>query len=408
MKWTRWLTILPLIPLGAALTPVRAGDLVEPGVTLAVREIKLNGAPSELLLDQGKLYVSSFRGANLSVIDLASRRRLHELHLDAYESVTEVVGVMELVPKKRHVLLYPPGDLVAANGKLFVGQIFSDFLVVFDLATMWVVKRIPIEGEGNFAAAPDGKTVYFASNKKNEFYAIDTETYRFRTVRYPEGGRGIGSIALSPDGKRLYLGIQRGGRAPDGREHAGGNCFLAVYDLTKRRYAGTLYLAQILQAGESDDGVPDKLLFSSDGRKLYAGMFQSLAGIYVIDPEKLRIERNIAFSTNPRNRYFNWVDPIGLATYQTWLLAANRNNRELVVLDGTSYKLLARMSFAEENRGIAKVVVAGDRIYFGDGFEDIRAVYELNGRGLARALRAARVDAKADNPLEITLRVVRD
>jgi DNA-binding beta-propeller fold protein YncE len=399
MKQIRWREVLALVlVVAAAPLGLRAENPPEPGVTLRVRALEIDGIPQHLLLDQGKLYASCFHGANLAVIDARSRRLLRQVHLDAYESVTEARGA-----KTRAVHLCPPGDLVVANGKLFVGQVFSDFLVVFDIATMWVVKRIPIEGEGYFAAAADGQTVYFASNRKNEFYIIDTNTYGFRTIPYPAGGRGIGSIALSPDGKRVYLGIQRGGQAPDGRDHAGGNSFLAVYDLAKQAYAGSLYLAQILQAGESDDSIPRKLLFSSDGRRLYAGMFQSLAGIYVIDPEKLRIERSVTFAPNPRNRHFIWVDPLGLATYQSWLLAANRNNRELVVLDGSSYQVLARLSFADDRRGIANVVVAGDRIYLND--EDSRAVYELNGRSLARILQRARADGKGDRPLELTVRM---
>jgi DNA-binding beta-propeller fold protein YncE len=404
MRQTQWIALVPLFALLAAETPVAC--VADPPVpTLAVRAVKINGAPSELLVDQSKLYVSCFHGTNLTVIDTESRQAIHQIQLDAYESVTTRRGIWGIPFKKRHVILHPPGDVVAANGKLFVDQIFSDSLLVFDIATMWVVKRIPIQGEGYFAAAPDGKTVYFASNRKNEFYIIDTETYRFRSVPYPAGGRGIGSVALSPDGKRLFLGIQRGGTAPDGREHAGGNSFLAVYDLTKNAYAGTLYLAQILQAGDSDDATPWKLVFSRDGRLLYAGMFQSLAGIYVIDAEKLKIERSIPFAPNARNRHFTWVDPLALATYGSWLLAANRNNRELVVLDSSSYKLLARLSFAEDSRGISRLVVQGNRIYFGDGFEEAHAVYELDGRALARALRIADPDGKGDNPLEITLRV---
>jgi hypothetical protein len=130
-------------------------------------------------------------------------------------------------------------------------------------------------------------------------------------------------------------------------------------------------------------------------------MFQSLAGIYVIDPDTLKIERRIAFSPTTRNTFFAWVDPLGLATYRTWLLAANRNNREVVVLDSSSYQPLARLTFADEKRGIMNVLVDGDRIYLSG--EASHAVYELNGRKLARALRG-RPNGKDAKPLEITLR----
>jgi hypothetical protein len=131
-------------------------------------------------------------------------------------------------------------------------------------------------------------------------------------------------------------------------------------------------------------------------------MFQSLAGIYVIAPDTLRIEGRIAFAPTTRNTSFAWVDPLGLATYRTWLLAANRNNREVVVLDGRSYQTLARLTFVDEKRRIANVLVEGDRIYLGD--EAAHSVYELNGRKLARALRDVRLNGKDEKPLEISLR----
>src|SRR5262245_43187899 len=340
-------------------------DTPERRASLPVRAIPLEGSPSHLVLDQGKLYVSSFHGDSLTVCDARKRRPLQKLHLDAYEELVPQLQDGREIGKKREVRLYPPGDLVAANGKLFVGQVFSDSVVVFDLATMWVVKRLPVGGEGNLAATADGKKVFFASNRKNEFYVIDTETYEYETVPYPPGGRGIGSAAVSPDQKRLYLGIQRGGRAPDGQEHGGGNSFLAVYDLEPKRYASTIYLAQLDQSGTSDDSTPDAITFSADGKQVIVGMFQSLAGIYVIDPATLKVERNVAFAPNAKNTYA-WVDPLGLATYRGWLLSANWKNREVMVLDATSFRVLARVTFADERHVITRVVVAEDRIYLVD------------------------------------------
>jgi DNA-binding beta-propeller fold protein YncE len=377
--------------------PVPA-DSPDQQVFLPVRPIPVDGSPSRLVLDQDKLYVGCFHGENLTVCDIRSHRPIQKLHLDAYESLAGPSPNGEGVARRRTVHLCPPGDLVAANGKLFVGQVFSEFVVVFDLATMWVVKRIPVGGEGELAASADGKKVYFASNQKHEFYVIDTETYEVETVPYPAGGRGIGGVAVSPDQKRLYLGIQRGGQAPDGKEHGGGNSFLAVYDLDARRYAGTVYLAQTDTPGTSDDSTPDAVAFSPDGRQVYVGMFQSLAGIYVIDAVSLKVVRNIAFPANARNS-FPWVNPVGLAVYRGWLLSANRSNHEVMVLDGSSFRVLARLTFAEAKHCVTRIVVTEDRIYLSD--QDAGCVYELDGRKLAKRLQGASPDA--DKPLELTL-----
>ena len=292
---------------------------------------------------------------------------------------------------------YPPGDLIAANGKLFVGQIGSGSVVVFDLATMWVVNRLPVGGEGNLAATEDGRRVFFASNQKNEFHIIDTQTYKDETVPYPPGGRGIGSVAVSPDQKRLYLGIQRGGQAPDGKEHGGGNSFLAVYDLEQNKYSGMVYLAEIDASGTSDGSIPRAITFSADGRQMFVGMFQSKAGIYVIDPEKMKVLQNVPFTPNAGNS-FPWVDPLGLATYRGWLLSANRNNREVMVLDSSSCRPLARLTFAFGKHSVTRLVAAEDRLYLGD--EEAGCVYELDGRKLARRLRST---PDTGLPLEITL-----
>lgn len=47
---------------------------------------------------------------------------------------------------EREILSHPPGSLVIADGRLFVGQVFSDFVLVIDLATHAIVKRIVLPG----------------------------------------------------------------------------------------------------------------------------------------------------------------------------------------------------------------------------------------------------------------------
>ena len=62
---------------------------------------------------------------------------------------------------------HPPGSLVIADGRLFVGQVFSDFVLVIDLATHAIVKRIvlPGGGDGQLAVSQNEKEIYFALNQ---------------------------------------------------------------------------------------------------------------------------------------------------------------------------------------------------------------------------------------------------
>ena len=83
----------------------------------------------------------------------------HAYHrLDKYESISPQNG-------EREILSHPPGSLVIADGRLFVGQVFSDFVLVIDLATHAIVKRIVLPGGGNgqLAVSQNEKEIYFAT-----------------------------------------------------------------------------------------------------------------------------------------------------------------------------------------------------------------------------------------------------
>jgi len=347
------------------LASVAAG---EPAATFRVRTIPVKGQPTHLLVHQDRLFVSSFPADELTVIDRGTRKPVR------------VQGDT-------------PGESIVANGKVFVGLVF-DKVAVLDRGTLKEVRRLPLVGDGCFAASPDGKTVYYATNSRNEFHIIDTETCRIRTVPYPSGGRGIGhgSVALAPDGKRLYLGIQRG-QGPNG------NCFLAVYDLAKDDYVGTIALFQTDQAGNSDDSIPAGMTFSPDGRLLYVGMMQCLVGVRVVDTQALRIANNVWFQPGPQNKHFTNVDPLEVATFRDWLLCVNRNNSELVVVDRATTKALARLTFPDGGQPMRTIAVEEDRLYLGGN----QSVHELNGRKLARLIERAGRDA-VKTPLEIKLK----
>jgi DNA-binding beta-propeller fold protein YncE len=369
--------------------------------SVPVRTIVLEESPSHFILYQDKLFVGSFHGTGVSVVDIYRRKVLQRFQLDAYEVSQPVIVKGEEVLGKRDIHHYPPGEMVIANGKLFLGQIFSDFLLVYDLPTMEVVKRIPLGGEGCLAASADGKKVYFASNCAREFSIIDTDTYETRTIPYPGGGHGIGALALSPDQKHLYLGIQRGGVAPDDKKRQGGNSFLAIYDLERQRYADTVYLAEI--AGESsDDSIPQGFAFSPDQRQLYVGMSQSLAGIRIVDTATRKLMSNIAFKPGPRHTFpHQYVDPVDVAIYGPWLLSANHLNRELAIIDRGTHQILASLTFADSKSTINGLLIHGDHIYLGN--PGAGRIHVMNGRTLTRRIRKALKQAHTEQPVRLTI-----
>jgi hypothetical protein len=373
-----------------------AGLMIEPELdkaTLPARRLSLSTDPAHVRIAGKWLYLSGFHSGKLVMTPASGKKPAAELRLDAYESY-------RTDPKKaevREIRHAAGGDLVLAGGKIFIGQVFQGSLLVVDQATFTPVKRLPLGGEGCLAVSKDGKTVYFASNTREEFYIIDARTYEYRTIAYPPGGRGIGSLAVSPDGRRLYLGIQRGGKMRDGSQLSGGNSFLAVYDLAKQDYAGTVFLAQKRSDGAGDDSLPTSLAFSPDGKRLYIGTFQCEAGVLVVDTQKLELLKSLSFQSNREVPPFPWVDPLSVAVYDRWLLVAVRHNQELLVLELASHEMRARISPGAAV-DLQRVVVQGKQIYLCGGSAELTIV---KGADLSKLLSAAA--AKKTWPVQVTL-----
>ncbi len=148
--------------------------------------------------------------------------------------------------------------MAIADGRLFVGQVFSEVLLVIDMATHAIIRRIQIPGggEGQLSVSGDETEVYFGSNRHNQFHIINTATYAVETVAYPEGGRGCLSILRHPSDRLLYIGVTRGGRI-DGNGYPHANSFLAIYDLARRAYVAEAQLAEVVKGSCQDTPICD-------------------------------------------------------------------------------------------------------------------------------------------------------
>lgn len=309
--------------------------------------------PHSLQVHNDYMITANWGSGSISIIDPVNRSIMRTIELDNYETHSPTTG-------KREIRQYPPGSITIADGKLFVGQVFSDFILAIDLATQAIVKRIyiPGGGEGELTSSMNGKTIYFASNRLNQFYIIDSATYQYKTVLYPEGGRGCMSIFAHPALELLYLGIQRGG-VLNGKSYLGGNCFLSVYDLSANQFMANIYLAEIID-GRSDDSTPVCIRFHKSANRIYVGMFQSLMGIYVIDAATNKIVHNRSFEINEYNKYFKWVDPLSLELYGNAILSVNRNNCELAIVRTDSFELVKTVFLGVAPNGPRGIVVFRD------------------------------------------------
>ena len=312
--------------------------------------------PHHLLKHDGRLFVSNWgvpSVGNIAIINTETRAIEGIIELDKYEQRGPTDG-------RRVVRQHPPGNIACADGKLFVGQVFSDFVLVIDIETQSIVNRIGIPGggEGAVAASPDGRHVYFASNKVPSLFIINSATYEFSREDYPQGTRGSLCILPHPYKPLLYIGIQRGNN-PRGVFPPGGGSSLAVYDLDQRRYVANLYLAEV-DRGMSDDSTPICLTYDEAQECLFVGMFQSQRGIFCVDELGGEILGNLQFSPNSRNKNFRWVDPLSQALYRNKLLSVNRNNHELVLLDKLTGRIEHSIYLGEAPNGPHSVEVFGD------------------------------------------------
>ena len=145
----------------------------------------------------------------------------------------------------------------------------------------------------------------------------------------------------------------------NGISYTGSNCFLAVYDLVRRRYAADLYLAEVTN-NRSDDSTPICLTYDHEPRSVLVGMFQSLRGICRVDELGRQILEEFRFEPNESNQHFRWVDPLSQALYRDRLLSVNRNNRELVILDKNSGRIERSLYLGEAPNGPHSVMVFGN------------------------------------------------
>ncbi|EFN4121936.1 restriction endonuclease, partial [Escherichia coli] len=309
--------------------------------------------PHDILLHNNFLVTANWAGCSISIVNPTSKSIIRTIDLDKYEAISPQNG-------EREILSHPPGSLVIADGRLFVGQVFSDFVLVIDLATHAIVKRIvlPGGGDGQLAVSQNEKEIYFASNRVNQFYIIDSATYAVKTVAYPEGGRGCMSLLRHPTLPLIYIGIQRGGRI-HGLSYPHANCYLAIYNLSHQTYTADVQLAEISN-GRADDATPACLTYDDLYNRIYVGMFQSKRGICVIEPESGELIQEIRFASNDENSVFAWADPLSQAVSGDLLLSVNRNNHELVALDRASLQFKKSILLGEVPNGPRAVLTWGD------------------------------------------------
>jgi len=171
--------------------------IVDPGTLKVLGKVPTGIEPHEIALspDHKLAVVANYGGpkteGSLSVIDLVARKELRKVQLGA---------------------LHKPHGLMEAGGKFYFTAEGSHAVARYDLKADrvdWLVGTGEA-GTHMLVVTPGGDKVYTANIGANSVTAIKIATPKGPAVKRFPVGKGPEGIALSPDGRELWLGHQGG------------------------------------------------------------------------------------------------------------------------------------------------------------------------------------------------------
>ncbi len=324
-----------------------------------------DGYPIQSIATDEQIIISNFGDSCLLFYDFNDKEFI-TVNLDSYEAG----NLASLSEKKKFgkspvIRKYPPGDILLVDNKLFVGQIFSEYLVVIDLNSKEIIKRISVGGEGELTYCYRNKLIYFASNNLGIFFIIDPASYRFKAIPYPEPSLHIGTIFCHPETGLLYIGLHRTKTRDVGRQYGEepdeANCFIATYDPLEGKYISHIEL-EVDEEDRLERCWTSSMAYDCHKKLLYIGMLGSPKNIYIFDTEKQQIVDFIKASPNSKNKK-DYVDSLSLAFYQDYLLSINRSNYELAVIDRNTLQHLVTVPLGGTGNGPQHIYVLDDQAY---------------------------------------------
>ncbi|MCT7657290.1 hypothetical protein [Mycobacterium deserti] len=165
----------------------------------------------------------------------------------------------------------PIGDITAASGAVAVSNFGDDTVALLNADTLATEALVVVPGEP-FAVAASNDRV-FVSTSSSTYDAVSViDTHTKAVIATYSLAFSITSLAVSPDGKRVYVG-----RAGDG--HAD----VAVIDITAER-VGTIDIAALPGAGV------DAVAVDPSGKRLYVATTDAQgSALVIVDTETARV-----------------------------------------------------------------------------------------------------------------------
>lgn len=320
-----------------------------------------DGYATQTVVANDQLIISNFGASCVLLYNLKSKE-FSRIELDSYEA-----GKLALLNERKRfgeapvIRRYPPGDMMVLNNKLFVGQVFSEFVVVIDLNSKTIIKRVPTGGSGKFAYCSKSNSVYFASNDLGRFFIIDPVSYQLAAIPYPESGLHIGSIFCYPESSLLYIALHRTQARDSGRRDNKANCFIAVYDPSQKRYIHHIDLV-IDDVDKLERCWASSIAYDSSRRSAYIGMLGSPKNIYILDTETNKISDFVQTQPNHKNKK-DHVDSLSIEIYRGYLLSVNRSNYELEIIEISTLQNLLSVPLGGTGNGPRHICIHDDRVY---------------------------------------------
>lgn len=295
----------------------------------------------------------------------------------------------------------------AAAERLYVSNERAGTVQVIDTATDRVVGTAKTGNRPRgMAVSPDGKRLYVAMSwwhdgkhartGREALLALDAHT--MKVVREYPAGTDPECVAVSPDGQRLYLSNEDAGTA-------------SIVDVASAKTRATLVV------GTEPEGVTA----SPDGKWVYVTAETSNV-VTVIDAKKEKVAANILVDARPRATLFSrdgtraWstseiggtvatIDPkqhrivkrlhlpkgdkpVGLALSpdQNTLYVATGRGNAVAVIDVRANRLLAKIPAGERVWGIA-ITRDGRRVYAANSLSNTISVIDTASRRVVRTIK---------------------
>jgi len=300
---------LELRPIGNPALPLR---------------LQLDGAPFDVAIHGSRLaYITRTHAAAVERLDLTTGRFVETIRVGcvpsavtfdgmgsrAYVSIQycDAIAVIDATTHSPVEFLSVPGNpfpvILARNGRTLYFATNEDRLYALCLGTRRIVASLPLPATSHFLALdPTGARLYVATRAAGTVLEVDTA--RHRVIRTFNLGGQPQDLAVSRDGRRLYVA----------NEHHG----LDVVSLPTGQRLGAVNLG----------GGGVSLALSPDEREVYVGLVNG-GSVAVVDRASLKLRSTLPTGGRPRGMAFDrsgrvvvianeagWVDvlPAGLAS----------------------------------------------------------------------------------------------